>query len=230
MIINVFKISVVFITIITSVSSFSQKETDLDIQPFSKYLIKTNFRIPFTTSNDFLKEVSNGVVDVQGSFNYSFLKNFYVGVGYRYALFKLNERKIDPNVAWDEQFKGEIEQKGIYGELSYFYDLYENFSIEANFQVGMENTMGNSVMCEANGGKTSEKGLFYAPNLNFYLKTEEVFSFYFSVGYNFSNTNFTPETVCADSFVNYTDSDYQDNYGHFNVGFGIGISIIKPDR
>jgi len=226
LIIKYIKIWFVFILILTSIDSFSQSEGDLDIEPLSKYLVKTNFRIPFTTSNIFLKDVSDGVVDLQGSFNFSFIKNVYVGVGYRYAYFKLSERKLNSNAT--EQFKGKIEQKGFYGELSYFYDLYENFSIEANFQVGMENTLGNSVLCIANGSKTSEKGIFYSPNLNFYLKTEEIFSFIFSIGYNFSNTNFTPGTVCADSFVNFEDQDYYGNYQHLNVGFGIGISIIKP--
>lgn len=226
MITKLLKIALVFILILTtSFSSFSQGG-DLDIQPLSNYLIKTNFRLPFTTSNNFLKKVSNGVVDLQGSFNYSFIKNVYVGVGYRYAFFKLSEREL--NSAAQNQFKGRIEQKGVFGELSYFYNLYDNFSVEANFQVGMENTVGNSVNCVANGSKTSKKGIFYAPNLNFYLKTEEIFSFFFSVGYNFSNTNFTPETVCVDSFTNFMDEDYQGNYRHLNVGFGIGISLIKP--
>lgn len=227
MITKLFKIAVVCILILTtSFFSFSQKEENLDIQPLSNYLIKTNFRLPFTRSNEFLKNVSNGVVDLQGSFNYSFIKNVYVGLGYRYASFKLSEREL--NSAVQNQLKGKIEQKGVYGELSYFYDVYENFSIEANFQVGMENTIGNSVICIANGSRTSKKGIFYAPNLNFYLKTEEVFSFFFSVGYNFSNTNFTPETVCVESFTNFIQEDYQGNYRHLNVGFGIGISLIKP--
>ena len=211
----------------TSLFSFSQKDESLDIQPLSKYLIKTNFRLPFTTSNTFLKEVGNGVVDLQGSFNYSFIKNVYIGVGYRYSFFKLNDRKLDPSVDWENKFNGKFEQKGFYGELSYFYDLYENFSIEANFQVGMENTVGNSVLC-TNGSKTSKKGMFYSPNLNFYLKTEEIFSFFFSVGYNFSTTSFTPETVCADSFTNFSIDDYAGDYRHLNIGFGLGISIIKP--
>ncbi|MDA9261742.1 hypothetical protein N9P38_00110 [Flavobacteriales bacterium] len=88
----------------TSIDSFSQSEGDLDIEPLSKYLVKTNFRIPFTTSNIFLKDVSDGVVDLQGSFNFSFIKNVYVGVGYRYAYFKLSERKLNSNAT--EQFKG----------------------------------------------------------------------------------------------------------------------------
>lgn len=206
--------------------SFSQEDNDMDIQPFSNFLIKTNFRIPFTRSNEFMKEVSSGVADVQGSFNYSFYKNVYVGVGYRYAYFKLSETKL--NSAAQNQFKGIIEQQGFYGELSYFFDLYENFSIEANFQVGQEITSGNSALCIANGGKTSERGVFYSPNLNFYLKTEEVFSFYFSMGYNFSSTRFTPETVCAESFPDFDEIDYQGNYRHLNIGFGIGITLIKP--
>ncbi|MEN8929537.1 MAG: hypothetical protein ABF242_10865 [Flavobacteriales bacterium] len=225
MITRLFNIAFVVFAVAMSSASFAQQNQDFDVKPFSKFLIKTNFRIPFTTQNNFLKEVADGVVDMQGSLNYAIIKKFYVGAGYRYAFFKLSDTKLnsDPRA----QFDGQIVQQGIYGELSYFYDLYENFSIETNFQIGMENSIGSSAECES---KTSSKGVFFAPNLNFYLKTDEVFSFFFSLGYNFSNTNFTPESVCKESFPNFNATDYETNYQHFNVGFGIGISISKPDN
>ena len=212
----------------TACSSYSQNDDGLDIQPFTKLLVKTNFRLPFARSNNFVKNVTDGVVDLQGSINYSVVKNVYVGVGYRYGYFKFSETKL--NSVAQNQFKGTLEQKGMYGELSYFYDLYDNLAIEANFQVGMENTVGNSILLISNGGKTSNKGVFYSPNLNIYLKTEEVFSFFFSVGYNFSSTRFTPETVGAVSFDNYSEADFLGTYRHLNIGFGMGITLKKPER
>ena len=208
------------------VSSFSQEEKLGPIQPISKFLIKTNFKLPFPTSNHFMNKVADGVIDLNGSFNFKFFKEFYAGVGYKYSYFKLDE--IQARAATNKIYDGKIIQQGFYGELSYFFHPYEILSIEANFQVGQESISATSVLCPADSpGHMLKKGLFYSPNINLYLKTEEVFSFYLSLGYQFSSTGFQPEDMCRTSFDNYKAEDYNGNYQHINVGFGIGISLIK---
>ncbi len=218
---------VVLLTIFSGISVFSQEEKQGEIQPISKFLIKTNFKLPFPTSNHFMTKVADGVVDLNGSFNFKFFNEFYAGVGYKYSHFKLDEiqARATPNKIYD----GKIIQQGFYGELSYFFHPYEILSIEANFQVGQESISATSVLCPSDSpGHINKKGLFYSPNINIYLKTEEVFSFYLSLGYQFSTTGFQPEDMCRTSFDNYESVDYNGNYQHINVGFGIGISLIKP--
>lgn len=210
--------------IMSSTLGYAQ-EGKSNVQPISKLFIKTNFKLPFTTSNTFFKKVGEGVIDMNGSIDYSLMKNFYVGAGYKYAFFKLNERQL--NSAPTDQFNGKITLQGFYGELSYFYDVYENFSIEANFQVGRESITTASKFCEAKGINHKKTGLFYSPNVNFYLKGEEVFSFFLSLGYQFSSHGLKPEDMCVDSFTGYNTVDHAGHYQHLNIGFGIGISLVK---
>mgnify|MGYP003872258131 CR=1 FL=1 len=208
---------------------FSQQEKQGDIQPISKFLIKTNFKLPFPTSNYFMTQVAEGVVDLNGSFNVKLFKELYAGAGYKYSQFKLNE--IQARVAPNDIYDGKIIQQGFYGELSYFFHPYEILSIEANFQLGQESVSATSKLCPSDSpGHSTKKGIFYSPNVNIYLKTEEVFSFFLSLGYQFSTTGFQPEDICRPSFENYEPADYTGNYQHINVGFGIGISLIKPQN
>ena len=206
--------------------TFCQNTNDLDVQPITKFFAKTSFRVPFATSNSFFNETSRGIVDMSGSLNYSFLKNFYVGGGYKYTYYKLSEIKL--NASPNEQYGAKIQLHGFYGELSYFNQLYNNFLIEGSIQVGQESIISSSRTCESTGTSHIKKGLFVAPNLNFYLLTEEVFSFYFSVGYTFSSHGFNPEDVCETSFAGFKPDAYLGNYGSINVGLGIGFSFVKP--
>lgn len=206
--------------------SFSQNERKVDVQPITKFFAKSHFRVPFATSNSFFNETSRGVVDMAGSLNYSFIKNLYVGAGYKYTYYKLSEIKL--NASPNEQYGAKIQLHGFYGEVSYFKELYENFLLEGNIQVGQESILSTSSTCENAGISHIKKGLFVAPNLNFYLLTEEVFSFYFSLGYTFSSHGFTPEEVCETSFSGFKSDAYLGNYGSINVGLGIGFSFVKP--
>lgn len=224
---SLYRIAILLFLLFNATKGFSQEESSGDIQPISKFLIKTNFKLPFPTSNHFMTKVADGVIDLNGSFNYRFFNEFYVGAGYKYSYFKFDE--IQARAATNELYDGKIIQQGFYGELSYFVHPYEMLSIEANFQIGQENIMATSVLCPADSpGHINKKGIFYAPHLNIYLKTEEVFSFYLSLGYQFSSLGFVPEDICRTSFDNYEPKDYTGNYQHINVGFGIGISLIKP--
>lgn len=205
---------------------FSQEQRGSDVQPITKLFAKANFRVPFATSNPFFRETSKGIVEMSGSLNYSFIKNFYLGAGYKYTYYKLSEIKL--NASPNELYDAKIQLHGFYGELSYFYPMYDNFLIEGNIQIGRETIKTSSRTCNVNGASNSKLGLFVSPNLNFYLLTEEVFSFHFSLGYNFSSNGFNPEDVCETSFSGYKPNAYLGNYGSLNVGLGIGISFVKP--
>ncbi|MEN8787470.1 MAG: hypothetical protein ABF264_01980 [Flavobacteriales bacterium] len=208
--------------------SFSQEERIGSIQPLTKFIAKSNFRIPFSNSNPFFKETAKGVVQMSGSLNYSFVKNFYIGAGYDYTYFKLSEQKL--NSSPNELLDAKIHLQGFYGEVSYFYSLYESIVFEANLLVGQETIQTSSAKCSLLGDSHEKKGLFWNPNINVYLLTEEVFSFYFSMGYRISSNGFKPSDVCETEFSGFESKDYNGNYGSFNIGFGIGFSFIKPDK
>ncbi len=213
---------------LSSPFSFSQEERLGQIQPLTKVIFKSSFRVPFSTSNPFFKENAQGVVQLAGSVNYSFAKNFYVGAGYDYTYFKLSEQQL--NSSPNNLLEAKIELQGFFGEVSYVYSLYENLLFEANLQIGQETISSSSAFCTSNNSPHEKKGLFLNPNLNVFLLTDEIFSFYFTTGYRISSHGFNPEDVCKSEFSGYTSSDYFGNYGSFHVGFGIGFSVTKPVR
>lgn len=222
---------VLFVTFLVgfySKSSFSQGERVGSIQPLTKVIAKSNFRVPFSTSNPFFGKTGQGVVNMSGSINYSFAKNFYIGAGYDYTYFKLSEIKL--NSSPNDLLDAKIQLQGFFGELSYFYSLYENVLFEANIQIGQEKIQTTSAKCNLLGESHQKKGLFWNPNLNIYLLTEEAFSFYFSLGYRMSSQGIQPSDVCEKEFSGFQSEDYNGNYGSIQVGFGIGFSFIKPDR
>ncbi|MGB1039917.1 MAG: hypothetical protein ACPGVD_03515 [Flavobacteriales bacterium] len=202
-----------------------QGSSGLDIQPLTKFIIKTNFRIPFATHNPFFSKTAEGVVEMSGSLNYSPLKNFYVGAGYKYTYYKLSEIKL--NASPNERYNAKIQLPGFYGELSYFFPVYDNFLIEGNLQMGQESILSTSQSCISTGIEHKKKGLFVTPNLNFHLLTQEAFFFYFSLGYTFSSHGLNPSDLCETEFSGFGDESYNGNYNSLNVGFGIGISIFK---
>lgn len=213
---------------ILSFSTFSQEESFSRIQPLTKVIAKTNFRVPFSTSNPFFSENSQGIVQMSGSLNYSFAKNFYVGAGYDYTYFKLSELKL--NSSPNQQLDGKIQLQGFFGEVSYFYSLYDNVLFEANLQIGQESIHSSSAKCSDKDISHTKKGVFWSPNINAYLLTEEAFSFFFSLGYRISSQGFEPNDVCEIEFSGHDSKDYLGNYGSIHVGFGIGFSFVKPDR
>jgi hypothetical protein len=207
---------------------YSQEEGFVELQPITNFFAKTSFRVPFATSNSFFKENSIGIVDMSGSLNYRIHKNLYIGAGYKYTFYKLSELKL--NASPNDLFDAKISIQGFFGELSYFYSLYDNILIEGNVQVGQESIFSSSRVCRNNGETLVKKGLFVSPNLNIYLLTDEIFSFYFSLGYNFSSNGFNSKDVCETSFPGYKIDSYLGNYGSINVGLGIGYSFIKPSN
>lgn len=212
-----------------SVNTYSQDDVSLgSIQPLTKFIAKANFRVPFAVSNPFFKENSQGVVQVSGSLNYSFAKNFYIGAGYDYTFFKLSEIKL--NVSPNQQLGAKVEKQGLFGELSYFYELYENVLFEANIQIGQETVRSTSAKCAINGESHTQKGLYWNPNLNVYLLTDEPFSFYFSLGYRSSTVGFTPGDICETTISGFSEDVYKGNYGEIQVGFGVGFAFIKPSN
>jgi len=221
-------LGVLVLSVLVSFTSYSQDESFGRIQPLTKVIVKTNFRVPFSTSNIFFNENAQGVVQMSGSLNYSFAKNFYVGAGYDYTYFKLSEQQL--NSSPNEQLDGKIQLQGFFGEMSYFYSLYDNVLFEANIQIGQETIRSSSAKCSEMGISHTKRGLFWNPNINAYLLTEEAFSFFFSVGYRISTKGFEPKDVCETEFSGHDSDDYQGNYGSIHVGFGIGFSFIKPER
>jgi hypothetical protein len=158
--------------------------------------------------------------------NYRFYKNFYVGLGYRYSNFQISDKKLRSNPK--EQLNADIHQYGVYGELSYFINLGEMFTLEANIQAGENNIFITSTPCSNLGEKgIAKKGLFYSPNVIIYLRGEESLSFNLTIGYTFTNNNFKPEDVCKTEFKDYETVNFEPSYQYINVGFGIAYSFQK---
>lgn len=188
----------------------------------SKLFVKSYFRLPNATSNRFYKKVSRGISDAGLSVNYKISSGLNVGVGFRHSFFEISQFKIS------EKLDAQTHLIIPYGELSYIKHFTDKVFLDVGLQLGKYTMRSSSNPCRSSGkGIHINSDFFISPNASIYLKGAERLSYSFSLGYAFTQTSYTPATVCLEEFNDFKQSDYVGTLQYFTVGFGVMISIGK---
>lgn len=218
-IIHTFFISVLFLGL--SINLCAQERESQKTET-TKLLVKSYFRLPNVTTNDFYREVSRGISDIGISLNYEIYKGFNLGVGFKHSFFEISQFKISENIDSKTHFFGP------YAELSYMKYVSPTWVMDISVQAGNQQMFSSSNPCRAEGlDFTKETRNFIAPNMAFSLRAGERMGYSFSFGYTFTNSSFSARSVCLDTFKDHEPADFIGPIQHVNIGFGVIIYLGK---
>lgn len=190
----------------------------------SKLSLKTYFRLPQVTSNQFYKGVSRGITDVGLSLDYEFIPNFYAGAGFKHTLIEISQFKIAENLDAKSHFFG------AFGEVGYLSYLSDKVALDLGVQAGYQQMYTSCNPCREEGIDYKTNGsFFWSPNMSIFLRAGDRMGYSFSFGYTVTQHGYSPETVCLDSFRDYGPSDYQKPIQFMNFGFGFLVYLGKMD-
>lgn len=191
----------------------------------SKLTVKTYFRLPTVTSNNFFSKTSRGISDIGLSVNYELLKGLNLGLGFKHSFFEISQFKITENL------DAKTHIMGPYAELSYIKYVGGRLFVDIAIQGGSYSMSTSSNPCRSEGMESKKtRGNFISPNLSIYLVGPDRISYSFSVGYTITQSSITPETFCLENFSDFKQQDYIGNLQHINFGFGILVNIGKLNR
>ena len=196
-------------------SAYSQ----VDYDPKASFKIEVG--LPNNISNFAFREITQGLVVVTPSFQYTFDNTISVGAGLRYGFFNVNEFKNNVDLTGGLHIAGafvKIGQEKFYG----------NFGVDYGVRVGYAGNFFATNYNDSLIGKPFSNGAaFVEPMLGLSLIATERTSFRLSLGYALHGFRFTPYHMGVDNFSGIDISKMTNNTSYFTIGFGYSYYFGK---
>ncbi len=179
---------------------------------------------PSAIGNVAFKRSFVGVYEASAGLNMYLYKGFFLGIGYKYGMFKIMDNKIS-------NYNATMQLNNIAFKLG--TDAYmgedHKFIFSASVSGGYNWTNFYGLICKTENKPpdvTSYQCLFMEPELNIYYLVEPNFAFGITASYSVYNHNFNPYELCLNEWKSY-DKNNTGNTQIFSFGFGFYYSLIQ---
>ena len=192
-----------------------QAQSDGDV-PSLRHNIKGDFMLPTPVGNRAFTKTVDGIADVHLSWQYPFLKDFFIGAGLNYVYMQINDFVINDAINANTQM--------YIPHLIAGYEKFANdiFSYGISVRAGYSFMSFSSNSCSSSNGNFTpeQKGYSLEPAGFLAMSSGENLTFGLIASYHMVFAEYNSSLVCLKSFSGLTPAESEGIYQFISVGFG----------
>lgn len=196
-----------------------------DQKPLPRFSVRANVSIPKVTSSKAFRTSFLGLYEANASFNVRLFSNFFIGVGYKNALFKSQSYFQQKNLYTKMQVHNGFLRVGY--DRFYAEHSFATFALNMGYNFNKYTNLNPKYDSLAHSYPAQYSGPYLQPEIGLYFLVEDNFALGAHVGYNYNFSHFDPSLPYLDKWLDYSNISNSWNTSWINFGFGFYYGLVR---
>jgi hypothetical protein len=190
-----------------------------------RFSVRANVGVPKVVSSKAFRTSFLGLYEVNATVNVRLFSNFFIGVGYKNALFKAQSYFQQKNIYTNMQVHNGFMRVGY--DRFYAEHSFATFAVNVGYNFNKYTRTSPKYDTLVHPYPTQYTGLFIQPEIGLYFLVEDNFAIGAHIAYNYNFTRFDPDLPYFDKWLDYTNISNRSNTSWITFGFGFYYGFVK---